>query len=298
MINNINQITTPRNNKQRDLIFRANQRVDITEDSNIVVIHVLDLFGNFLFKEVVDQSELLDLKTEAAFVEYFKPFLKEYQLNENGIYSIQLFFVNDEFESKQHPDNRFIVTEISANRTEIRLNPKSNEQQFINKFNLFKQYYYINQPDPLDDFERFIDAFLIAYLSNFYNKINDAFIRDIISIRYDSSDYNISEYIGGTLTEYDDEKTQNVLTSLDEELQSTQSELKNTLFSEIINDVLINDRYRIYIDVANEEEPRIDVINKTRNNLFEVIQNKISVNLVQEILKKFDTKQALTNIDL
>jgi len=229
-------ITRPENEKQRNLIFRTNQSADITEDSNIAVIHALDLFGNFLFKEVVDQSQLLDLKTEKEFVEYFKPLLEEYQLNESGIYLFQLFFVNDEFKSKQNLDNKFIVTEISSDRTEIRLNPKSNEQQFINKFNLFKQYYYINQPDPLDDFERFIDKFLIAYLSNFYNKINDAFIRDIISIRYDSSDYNISEYVGGTLTSYDDEKTQNVLTALDEELQSTQSNVRNILFNRIIKD--------------------------------------------------------------
>jgi len=386
-------ITRPENQKQRNLIFRRTQTADINEDSTIVVIHVLDLFENFLFKEVVDQSELLNLKTEIELIEYFKPFIRENQLNENGIYLFQLFFVNDEFKYKQNPDNEFIVTEISSDRTEVRLNPKSNEQQFIDKFNLFKQYYYINQPNPLDDFEKFIDTFITSYLSNFYNKIGDAFVRDIISIRYNSSDYNINEYIDGALTEYNDPITLNILTALDEELQSTRSKVKNTLFDTLINDVLINDRYRTYIKYVNRrrdnkissttnddeyqtgggtpisnntnslpgtlgfnnnefrtggptpisgaspispisnnnddkfetggpdpvdddnkdngfppgfnnegdsnKQRSIDeIINITRNRLFEVIQNKLSVSLVSTILDNFKPVNALTNFEL
>jgi hypothetical protein len=306
MITSQNNILFPKVEKQRNQIFEINRQID-DKDLTHVVIQCFDLFQNFLFKSVVKKSEILSITSDTEFTNYIKQLIIENELNTEGIYSVELFFVNDEFESFDNEKNRFIVTEISSDRTELRLNPKSNDQKFIDKFNLFKQYYYINQPEPLKEFEIFIDEFLTSYLTNFYQQIEGAFVNNIIFALFESDEIEIKRFINSTVPNSDDslsdlenkisisEFTNKILLQFDEVLNASSVEVRNDLFNTITSNQSIRSLHNTYINAVNNEESQSS-INEKRKALFELISSTISANIITFITSKFSAKNILNDI--
>lgn len=139
-IQNINPIDV----KKEPLI--SEEFVDIDLPRNSLVINVYDTLDNFLLQQIYKPSEyVVDFDSEESFLQNIQRIIStDNNLNQNGIYNLEYYFVNDVFKSLDNQEYNFIVTEVSSDRREVRINPKSNDVDFIDDLNQFKNYIQIN----------------------------------------------------------------------------------------------------------------------------------------------------------
>lgn len=159
---------------------------EIDTDGNIplndvsVIASVYDTTDNFIFqKRLKGEDFKFDYNSENELLLYMYEELLNIDDNEDlnpGVYRIRFSFIIDTFNAIENEDNRFIVTEISSDGSEIRLNPLSNDEDFINTFSRFKRY------EKTDKEIELTTTGFIKFLRNYNESVfSDANINEIFS---------------------------------------------------------------------------------------------------------------------
>lgn len=259
---------------------------DVTNVDNTVydiIENYFDSFGNFLFQNKVKGTEYpFQYNTDSEFYDRLKNQVNQNGLNDNGSYTINYHFVNDIFDSIQNNKNRFIVTEISSDRTEVRLNPLSSESSFIDKFNKFKDYkkqkiIFSNVQDPITILQGFINNSVRTYINNFFIDSNINFIVSNITILHGGKNIQLRAYLG---IYYDVDRLDNLINSIKKLILDT----KETIIQEFLTNILSNNNRLNELKaefISNTTEQNLEKIER-------VVFDLIEINLVNQVIENIN----------
>lgn len=242
-IQNINPI----NQKKEPLI--SQEVIDIDLPSNSLIVNVYDSLDNFLLQQSYKPSEYtFEFDSEESFTKSIQQLVATNpNLNQNGIYNLQYYFVNDTFKSLDNQDNTFIVTEVSSDRTEVRVNPKSNDVSFIEDFNRFKNYIKINV-DLGKKINQKVEEFIDTFSDDFYSKIGD--IVSTIQIETDNGNVDLLNYIVPlTSGDFDEQQFLSALTS---DIEKTKDRVTKTIKIDIVKQEKYKELIDSYVNTPNE----------------------------------------------
>lgn len=272
-IQNINPI----NQKKEPLI--SQEVIDIDLPSNSLIVNVYDSLDNFLLQQSYKPSEYtFEFDSEESFTKSIQQLVATNpNLNQNGIYNLQYYFVNDTFKSLDNQDNTFIVTEVSSDRTEVRLNPKSNDVSFIEDFNRFKNYIKINV-DLGKKINQKVEEFIDTFSDDFYSKIGD--IVSTIQIETDNGNVNLLNYIV-PLTSGDFDEQQ-FLSALTADIEKTKDRVTKTIKIDIVKQKKYKELIDSYVNTPNESSLNAIetyVFDYFKTNLYTEIDEVLEISL-------------------
>ena len=243
-----------------------------------VIENYSDTFGNFLFQNKIKGTDFpFESNTSSEFYERLKQQVSINNLNDSGIYNINYYFVNDIFDSIQNNKNRFIVTEISSDRREVRLNPLSSEESFIDRFNKFKDYkkqrlVFGDVSDPNTILQEYINNSVNGYVDNFFVENNINILISNLTIFYRGNSIQLRSYLG---IYYSPDVLDNVINSIKKSILDTKpSVLRGIIIDTIPNDRILTE-YKQNFTQNNTEEN----LQKIEKRVFDLIESKL-VNLI------------------
>lgn len=273
-IQNINPIDV----KKEPLI--SEEFIDIDLPKNSLVINVYDALDNFLLQQIYKPSEyVVDFDSEESFLQSIQRIIStDNNLNQNGIYNLEYYFLNDVFKSLDNQEYNFIVTEVSSDRREVRINPKSNDVDFIDDLNRFKNYVQINV-DLRSKINQKVEEFINTFSDDFYNKIPQ--IISTIQIETDSGNIDLLKYIF-PLTSGDFDE-QGFLDGLVSDVQKTKDNVTKNIKLNIVKKSEYKQLIDNYSDSPNEESLNsieTYVFGYFKSNLYTEIDKVLEISLL------------------
>jgi hypothetical protein len=268
----------PINTTESGIVISDTNRVSATNEYD-VVLNVYDSFDNFLFRKNYKNGRFpLEFQNELQYLQSLKQLVTSEGFNESGIYKFRYHFVDDIFDSLTIANNKFIVTEISSDRTEVRLNPFSKQDFFINKFNNFKQYVEIKSQ--VNDINILVNEVIKRNINNFYKDEN---IDTILN--------NLTFFEGGIVVDlfvflrpfYSVGQIENILAHLKESFLSTKDIVENKIKKIIVENQTIKNLISSY-----NENPNPNTVITLQENIFTIFKKNISTIVTQEIVLLFD----------
>lgn len=212
---------------------------DITDESEdsfpnndvSVIISVFDTTGNFITQKRMSGTQFkYKWNSEYNFLSYIYDDILDINSNDNlnpGIYNLRFSFIMDTFGVMDDNEHRFIVTEISPDQTEIRLNPLSNDEGFIKHFSKFKQQKKLEETIDLNE-QGFI-SFYRQYINFIFSESNISDIFSDSDVVVDGKSF--SDYLLAILKQRneisDSDKTKNPDKYVRELIDSMMSDLKS-----------------------------------------------------------------------
>jgi len=273
-IQNINPIDV----KKEPLI--SEEFVDIDLPKNSLVINVYDALDNFLLQQIYKPSEyVVDFDSEESFLQSIQRIIStDNNLNQNGIYNLEYYFLNDVFKSLDNQEYNFIVTEVSSDRREVRINPKSNDVDFIDDLNRFKNYIQINV-DLRGKINQKVEEFINTFSDDFYNKIPQ--VISTIQIETDSGNIDLLNYIFPlTSGDFDEQRFLNGLVS---DVQKTKDNVTKNIKLNIVKKSEYKQLIDNYSDSPNEESLNsieTYVFGYFKSNLYTEIDKVLEISLL------------------
>lgn len=238
-----------------------------------VVINVYDTFDNFLFKEkIAGEDFTFDYQNEQEYIQDIQNLVRQNGLNENGKYKLEYYFVKDTFDAIENEDNTFIITEISADRLEVRLNPKTNSETFLNKFNDFKQYITGYRDNTV--VELFIEESVTEYLDYYFDRISE-FIEDVVVKDEDGKNpKKIRAYL--TLF-YDNSVINTIMNNIKNDIINKKEIIENRIKQEIDSEDNLSSQVEEYNN--NPSESLLDTI---QTYVFNILTNRLPNIILEE----------------
>lgn len=273
-VQNINPI----NQKKQPLI--SEEFIDIDFPSNSLIVNVYDSLDNFLLQQMYKPKEYnIEFDSEESFIKSVQQLVSTNpNLNERGVYNIRYYFVDDTLDTMEDQDNTFIVTEISSDRTEVRLNPKSNDVDFIENFNRLKNYVQINVN--LDEkINQKVETFINKFSDDFYGKIGG--ITTTIEIETDSGNISIGNYIQSIVSGDFDE--QGFFDALTADIQKTKDVVTKRIKLDIVKETKYKELIDNYVDSPNQDSLNVIetyVFDYFKKNLYNEIDNVLEISLL------------------
>lgn len=273
-VQNINPI----NQKKQPLI--SEEFIDIDFPSNSLIVNVYDSLDNFLLQQMYKPKEYnIEFDSEESFIKSVQQLVSTNpNLNERGVYNVRYYFVDDTLDRIEDQDNTFIVTEVSSDRTEVRLNPKSNDVDFIENFNRLKNYVQINVN--LDEkINQKVKTFINKFSDDFYGKIGG--ITTTIEIETDSGNIGIGNYIQSIVSgDFDEQGFFNALTT---DIQKTKDVVTKRIKSDIVKETKYKELIDNYVDSPNQDSLNVIetyVFDYFKKNLYNEIDNVLEISLL------------------
>jgi len=273
-IQNINPIDV----KKEPLI--SEEFIDIDLPKNSLVINMYDALNNFLLQQIYKPSEyVVDFDSEESFLQSIQRIIStDNNLNQNGIYNLEYYFLNDVFKSLDNQEYNFIVTEVSSDRREVRINPKSNDVNFIDDLNRFKNYVQINV-DLRGKINQKVEEFINTFSDDFYNKIPQ--VISTIQIETDSGNIDLLNYIFPlTSGDFDEQRFLNGLVS---DVQKTKDNVTKNIKLNIVKKSEYKQLIDNYSDSPNEESLNsieTYVFGYFKSNLYTEIDKVLEISLL------------------
>jgi len=273
-IQNINPIDV----KKEPLI--SEEFIDIDLPKNSLVINMYDALNNFLLQQIYKPSEyVVDFDSEESFLQSIQRIIStDNNLNQNGIYNLEYYFLNDVFKSLDNQEYNFIVTEVSSDRREVRINPKSNDVDFIDDLNRFKNYIQINV-DLRGKINQKVEEFINTFSDDFYNKIPQ--VISTIQIETDSGNIDLLNYIFPlTSGDFDEQRFLNGLVS---DVQKTKDNVTKNIKLNIVKKSEYKQLIDNYSDSPNEESLNsieTYVFGYFKSNLYTEIDKVLEISLL------------------
>jgi len=273
-IQNINPIDV----KKEPLI--SEEFVDIDLPKNSLVINVYDALDNFLLQQTYKPSEyVIDFDSEESFLQSIQRIVStDNNLNQNGIYNLEYYFVNDVFKVLDNQQYNFIVTEVSSDRREVRINPQSNDVDFIDDLNRFKNYVQINV-DLRGKINQKVEEFINTFSDDFYSKIPQ--VISTIQIETDSGNIDLLNYII-PLTSVDFDEQQ-FLSGLVSDVEKTKDNVTKSIKLNIVKKSEYKQLIDNYSDSPNEESLNsieTYVFGYFKSNLYAEIDKVLEISLL------------------
>jgi len=288
------------NDKTTDIVVDEITKDEFQKNPNIdVVLLGYDTFDNFLFKRKFDGEQyqfFYDNPTQL--IQQIQQIVNQEELNSEGLYTIEYYFVNDDLKAiTKKPDeetnNRFLVTEISADRTEVRLNPLNNDSDFINRFNEFKQYRKIVDPNNQDynvPVSEIVDSYIKSLLNKFYTETQIDNIVDNLRIILPSSQSNptLKSYI----STYYPNNIENIVEHIKLRITASKSRVE-TRFKQFLESNPTNaavQSYRILLDnfLSESNKENAEAIER---QIFNIFKTNFASLVIQELDLKIDDGQ-------
>jgi len=263
------QIINPINDKLSNIITEntiTGETLNQDLDSNTLVVNVFDTFDNFLLQKIIKEGDYTFLyDNEEQFLKNIRKIISEDEnLNINGVYRLRYYFVGDIFDSLTNLDNSFIITEISADNTELRLNPKSNNEDFIKDFNRFKSYI---KPTPVSEtLEKQVNKVVKLYVGSLFGIRSDKLtpiIENSVIIAEGEESINIKDYL---IKYYNEEEVGGIIGNIRQDISAVQGRFTNLLSNLIKEDEELINLYRTYKD--NPTSKNFDFVEKRIYDLF------------------------------
>lgn len=161
-----------------EIVDKTGKSVPLNDVS--VIISIFDTTQNFIDQKMINGTDFrFDFNNEYELLNYIYNDILDIDNNDNlnkGIYRLKFSFILDTFNSIENENNRFIVTEISPDGSEIRLNPLSNEDDFISIFSRIKKY---KKSEKIVDLNE--SGFISFYREYIDSIFSDSNINDIFS---------------------------------------------------------------------------------------------------------------------
>lgn len=281
-------------NKTTDIVVDTITKDEFQKNPNIdVVLLGYDTFGNFLFKRKFDGEQyqfFYDSPTQL--VQQIQQIVNEEELNSEGLYTIEYYFVNDDLKNITRPENRFLVTEISADRTEVRLNPLNNDSDFINRFNEFKQYRKIVDPNDQDynvPVSEIVDSYIKSLLDKFYTETQINNIVDNLLIIQPSLSFKprLKVY----LSNYYPNNVENIVEHIKLRITVSKSRVE-TAFKQYLGNgqTAAIETYRILLDnfLSESNKENAEAIER---QIFNIFKTNFASLVIQELDLKVDDGQ-------
>jgi len=238
-----------------------------------VVINVYDTFDNFLFKEkIAGEDFTFDYQNEQEYIQDIQNIVRQNGLNENGKYKLEYYFVKDTFDAIENEDNTFIITEISADRLEVRLNPKTNSETFLNKFNDFKQYITGYRDNTI--VELFIEESVTEYLDYYFDRISE-FIEDVV-VR-DEEGKNPKKIRTYLSLFYDNSVINTIVNNIKNDIINKKEIIENRIKQEIDSEDNLSSKVEEYNN--NPSESLLDTI---QTYVFNILTNRLPNIILEE----------------
>jgi len=262
-----------------------------------VIISIFDTTNNFIKQKIISGNNFrYNFQNEYQLLNYIYNDILDIEGNDNlnpGKYKLRFSFILDTFNSVGNNDNRFVVTEISPDNTEVRLNPLSNDQDFIDIFSRIKNHKKSDKTIQLNEtgFIKFNRDYIDSIFSD--SNISDIFSDNQIKINDMSlSDYLIQVYKKRSNKSTEAEKKSEAVQKATDSINKMKSNLlskkgdalifiskyfesiKSELFTKI-NNTSVDNQQKIN-SIINEF--KIDI----KNKMMEFLNNSIDevVNLV------------------
>jgi len=282
-------------NKTTDIVVDTITKDEFQKNPNIdVVLLGYDTFGNFLFKRKFDGEQyqfFYDSPTQL--VQQIQQIVNEEELNSEGLYTIEYYFVNDDLKNITRPKNRFLVTEISADRTEVRLNPLNNDSDFINRFNEFKQYRKIVDPNDQDynvPVSEIVDSYIKSLLDKFYTETQINTIVDNLRIILPS--FQFQPTLKGYLATYYPNNVENIVEHIKLRITASKSRVE-TRFKQFLGSgptTAALQSYRILLDnfLSESNKENAEAIQR---QIFNIFKTNFASLVIQELDLKVDDGQ-------
>jgi hypothetical protein len=282
-------------NKTTDIVVDTITKDEFQKNPNIdVVLLGYDTFGNFLFKRKFDGEQyqfFYDSPTQL--VQQIQQIVNEEELNSEGLYTIEYYFVNDDLKNITRPENRFLVTEISADRTEVRLNPLNNNKEFIDRFNEFKQYRKIVDTDEADfnvPVSEIVDSYIKSLLDKFYTEIQIDTIVDNLRIILPSS--QAKPTLKSYISTYYPNNINNIVEHIKLRIRESKSRVE-TRFKQFLGSAPTNaavQTYRILLDNFFSE-PNKENAEAIERQIFNIFKTNFANMVMKELDLKIDDGQ-------
>lgn len=297
-------------NERDSNVIQKNSAVDVTPVVSMTVIcNIFDSTQNFIKQKVFKYTDYdYNFTDEKEFLNFLKNEILEINSeNEDslnpGKYQISFEFIDDIFGVSLAPMNKFIVTELSPDRTEVRLSPMTSEEDLLNVFNDFRIYkktdkivYFRN----LRDYESYIPEFVSVVFDRSF--IDSLFSVDIFSLDIDRNNYeiNYSSFYSYILTIFR-RKIQSDLPSLSssqnflrakrmtdikiEELKSNyisyKLEFERLLGIEYRNNFLSDGEFEQKIQEANSDEEFLAISDDFKDFLYNFARENITNSIIE-----------------
>lgn len=192
-----------------EYLYISRSIIEAPPAQTMVYVNVYDSLDNFIFNKKLPYD---DLNFEIESEEDFSNYIVEGIIAENtgslapGLYKLTFDFLLDSFNYVENENRKYIVTEISSDKTEVRLNPISNESDFIQLFTEFKGYNKIDVEVTGSDLESFRDyiptiknSVITTGLANLtFKKENIQYVRNYFVRTWDQSDETLYLYLIST----------------------------------------------------------------------------------------------------
>jgi len=280
--------------KTTDIVVDKITQDEFQNNPNIdVVLLGYDTFGNFLFKRKYEGNTFpFFFDSPSQLVRQIQEIVKEEELNNEGLYRVEYYFVNDDLQMISKPNNRFIITEVSADRTEVRLNPLNNDEEFINLFNEFKRYRKVVEEEEQDyniPVSEIVDSYIKKLLDKFYTEQQINTIVDNLEIILPSGLQKPS--LKGYLATYYPNNVENIVEHIKLRVNATKPRVE-TLFKEFLGNgqTASVETYRILIDNFSIE-PNQENAEKIKKQLFNIFKTNFSKWVISELDLKIDDGQ-------
>lgn len=271
----------------------------------IVVANVFDSTNNFVKQKIFKYSDY-DLSFEddvnevgqvlktadKKFLKFIKDDILEIGVNSDlslGVYSINFEFYDDIFDSYGGV-NKFIITELSSDRSEVRLSPASGNPSFIQTFDLFKKYSPITRTfisSNIADFDRYVREYaanivnvtyadlIFKYDSTYLSQINqedftiklDGSMSDYILSVFRTQVDNVNDISIEEINKIAVRKTKEYLLFLKGEFLSSRGVIGDLLYQSYVNDIRVNLSDKLSEDLSDEE---LDVlVNSFKQDIYD-----------------------------
>lgn len=283
LIENINPIDSKLSNLISEPYITYNE-LNNNINANTLVINVFDAFDNFLLQRIYKEGSYnFNYDNESQFTRDIQSLIEEDEnLNSEGIYNLRYYFVGDVFDYINNNNNTFIVTEISADNTELRLNPKSNEESFITRFNRFKNYI---KPTPVSEtLKQQVNKVLTLY-------VNSTLVRDYIGPIVFQSTVILKE--GGAIgifnylsKFYTNKETGIILTNIATQIINSKEAVKDKMSKIILADEEVIELYSEYKNnpiESNFDEVEKRIFDLFNENIISIVFEIASVNIESQI---------------
>jgi len=261
-----------------------------------VVISVFDTTDNFIEQKIISGYNFrYNFQNESQLLNYIYNIILNIDGNEDlnpGKYKLKFSFIVDTFNSVENENNRFVVTEISPDNTEIRLNPLSNGQDFIDIFSRIKNHKKSDKKIELNE---------QGFIKFYRDYINSVFSDESISNIFSDNEVKIGSLpLSAYLTEiYKNRSNADTDEQKQSEGESKASNSIDKMKSELLSKkgdalIFISKYFESYKDelftkLNNISPDNAQEINFMINEFKIKIKNKMNEFLVQSINKVVDS---------
>lgn len=253
-------------------IVPANNNYDI-------VINVYDSFDNFLFRKSYKGTNFsFQFENESQYLQSLRNLIINEGLNQDGVYKFRYYFINDVFNSLFLNNNKFIVTEISSDRTEIRLNPFSKEDIFIENFNNFKQYFEIE--NQIVDVDKLIRESIQKNFDNFYEEDTVNIILDDLIFYEGGISIDLVTFLSPF---YSNRQIENISEHIKESFLNTKDVVKSRIKKLVLDNEVIKTLTSSY-----KQTPDVNTLKRIEENIYFIFRRNIANIIVEEIVLLFD----------